>query len=284
MRAARRTRLCRVASTVAASAVAAQAIAPGCWRPEPSVVCAGGGSHTPAAIPPALQRGRPQAGEWRGHQGFLDLLRDARNAERRKIQRHPDGDSDLGKPSPDRFHDRPRQGTRPRQIFHHLHRCDREWAYNLAEQFQGAAAHAVSEIHDPRHGRVAISPAEGEIRHRASGRRDRTFDGRHADAAMGRQPSGRHGCVDSDGPARQDTGLERGSRRSFAEGDHERRGVERRKLRCAARKGHPPLAGHPQSARGADAGHVSGAIQERHGRATVDEGAGRRSDEGVRRQ
>ena len=62
--------------------------------------------------------------------------------------------------------------------------------------------------------------------------------------------------------------------RGLAESDHERSRLERRQLRCAAREGRPSLARYPQPARGAHAGHVSGPVQERHGRAALDEGAG----------
>ena len=146
------------------------------------------GAYAAATAAPALCRRRPQARERRGDQGFFDLLRHPRHAECEEVERDPDGDRDRRQSSPHRLHDRAGQGARSRKIFHHLHRCDRQRAHDLAEQFQGAAAHAVSEIHHARHGGVAISPGEGEVRHRSSRRRDRPVDGRHADPAMGRQP------------------------------------------------------------------------------------------------
>ena len=81
--------------------------------------------------------------------------------------------------------------------------------HDVAEQLQGAAAHGFSEIRHPRHGGIAIPAAEGEIRHRPRRGRRRSVDGRHADAAMGRQPSRFHGCAGGDGAAGEDAGLER---------------------------------------------------------------------------
>ena len=177
-------------------------------RRRPAAVAARLRAHAAAAAAPAYRRGRPQAGKRRGDQGFFDLLCHPRHAERQKIQRHPDGDGDLRQPSPHRLHDRPRQGARSRKIFHHLHRCDRQRAFDLAEQFEDAAAHAVSEIHHPRHGGIAIPPGEGKVRHRPCRRGDRPVDGRHAGAAMGRQPSRFHGRAGGDGAAGEDAGLD----------------------------------------------------------------------------
>ena len=52
----------------------------------------------------------------------------------------------------------------------------------------------------------------------------------------------------------------------------------------AAGEGHPPVARHPLVPVCAHAGHVFGAVQERHGRAALDGAAGDGADEGVRRQ
>jgi pimeloyl-ACP methyl ester carboxylesterase len=60
--------------------------------------------------------------------------------------------------------------------------------------------------------------------------------------------------------------------------------LEGRQLRGATGKGHPPLAGHPLVPVCAHAGHVFGAIQERHGRAALDGEPRNGADEGVRRQ
>ena len=86
------------------------------------------GAYAATAAAPILRRRRPQARKRRGDQGFCDLLRHPRHAQRQEIQRHPDGDGDLGQSSPARLHDRPRQGARHRQIFHRLHRRDRQRA------------------------------------------------------------------------------------------------------------------------------------------------------------
>ena len=50
---------------------------------------------------------------------------------------------------------------------------------------------SVPEIRLRRHGRGAISPGDGRPRHQASAARDRQFDGRHADLAVGREISAR---------------------------------------------------------------------------------------------
>ncbi len=124
---------------------------------------------------------------------------------------------------------------------------------------------------------------ERKIRHRSSRGGDRSVDGRHADAAMGRQPSRFHGCAGGDRAAGEDAGLDGGGAAGHARGDHGRSGLEGRQLRGTAGEGHPVVARHPQSG-GAHAGHVFGAVQERHRRAAVDDGAGERHDEGVRRR
>ncbi|MFL6808183.1 MAG: alpha/beta fold hydrolase [Bradyrhizobium canariense] len=85
-------------------------------------------------------------------------------------------------------------------------------------------------------------------------------------------------------PLAKTPGLERGGGRSLAKGDHERCGLGRWKLQCAAREGRPPLARHLKFARGAHARHVPGPVQERDGRSTLDERAGRRGPESVRCQ
>ena len=129
------------------------------------------------------------------------------------------------------------------EIFHHLHRRDRQRADHLAVELHRAAAHEISEVPAPRHGDVA-EEADGAPRHQPRRRGDRPVDGRHAGAAMGRQPSGFHGLAGLAGAARQDAGLDRRGARCEPQGDHARSGLEERRLRRAARAGHPAVARH----------------------------------------
>ena len=149
---------------------------------------------------------------------------------------------------------------------------------------KASAAHAISELRHPRHGGIAISAAEGKIRHRSCRGGHRPFDGRHANLAMGREPPRLYGRPGRHRAACENAGLERGGGRSLAQGDHGRSGLEGRQLRCAAGEGRAAVARHRQPAGGAHAGNVFGAVQEPHRRPAMADRAGERHDEGVRRQ
>ncbi len=77
---------------------------------------------------------------------------------------------------------------------------------------------------------VAASPAQGAAGHRPRGGGDRAVHGRHAGAAVGREPPGLHGQPGGAGAAGQDAGLEHRGRGREPEGHHARSGVERGQL------------------------------------------------------
>ena len=83
-----------------------------------------------------------------------------------------------------------------------------------------AAPDVVSQIHDPRHGGIAIPSLEREVRDRTCGCCRWPLDGRHAGPAVGRQPPRDDGRSRRHGAARQNAGMDGGRSRNHPEGHH----------------------------------------------------------------
>ena len=175
------------------------------WRHEfaTNKPLAASGAATGLDRSPASKAGiwRPAARKRRSHPRFRNQLCDAWNAHSGRRQRHPCPDGDRLDASPVGLSDRAQPAAQYRPLLHRLRGRDRQRADDLAEQQPLPARSGFPTIYNPRHG-CEPAPVARCARDSPACRRCRRFNGRHAGAAVGRQPSRSYAwyrCAGADG-------------------------------------------------------------------------------------